>query len=56
MGEITNAHKISVEKLKEICRKTPGAGGGQDEKACYLNLSGSGQGPVVLFCEHDNEL
>jgi hypothetical protein len=26
------------------------------ETECGLNSSGSGQGPVVCFCEHGNEL
>jgi hypothetical protein len=48
MGEITNANKISVEKperkksvRKPRCRWRIGC-----------NLSGSGQGPELLFCEH----
>jgi hypothetical protein len=65
MREITNAHKILVEKLerkksveksRSRWRITTKMGLKWDGKAFHLNLSGSGQGPVVLFCEHDIEI
>jgi hypothetical protein len=48
--------KESVEKSRSKWRVITEIALKWDGKACHLNLFGSGQGPVVLFCEHDNEL